>query len=367
MPTTAITTTTNTTNTSSLFNSFVFRGIDIRETSMAACRIQRFLTYFFLEMSSCILCLLSIDRFFGIVLVLKAFRFNRASIAHKIVLILVCLIAAVNCHFLIFMGYYETRTVVTVAGGNQTLSRVVCRPDKSNYYYTRFWKAFFFLDTIIYTNIPFLVMVTCNVCIIAKIVKSRVRSKQVIIDRKKSLNNEKRIVKNTGSMLATEKRISIILVSISFSFLLFTLPVFIIEHLTHFSQDPSIYTNNPNWDIIVACAYMMMHFNHMINFFFYCFMGPKFRNEIKKLLLLFMPAKRSIRPTKLSKSHYNTTNPNTKSNSNQKFESAAQNSQNLELLMKNNDFLKKFYSNSKHIKQDSIKLYKLKRLSTTVI
>ena len=78
-----------------------------------------------------------------------------------------------------------------------------------------------------------MVMIVCNVCIVAKIVKSRVRSKQVIIDRKnrKEKKSSNQILKNTNTMLATEKRISITLVSISFSFLVLTLPVFVVELL----------------------------------------------------------------------------------------------------------------------------------------
>ena len=87
-----------------------YAGFDIRETSIVVCRMQRFFTYYSLQLSSCLLCLLSIDRFFGIVLALKAFQLNRSSIARKIVVILVCLIAFFNAHFLIFMGYNVTTT-----------------------------------------------------------------------------------------------------------------------------------------------------------------------------------------------------------------------------------------------------------------
>ena len=222
-------------------NKFRFKGFDIRETSIVACRLHRFFTYYFLQMSSCLLCLLSIDRFFGIVLALKAFRFNRSSIAHKVVLIVGFFITLFNAHFLVFMGYYETVTDSVVSlnhtGIANTRRIVVCDPDPENLVYKKFWHVFFFFDTIVYTLIPFVVMITCNVCIVAKIVKSRVRSKQVVIARQKSRKclstlHANQIVKNTSSMLATEKRISIILVSISFSFLVFTLPVFVIEHIT---------------------------------------------------------------------------------------------------------------------------------------
>ena len=212
------------------------KGFDIRETSIIMCRMQYFITYYFLQLSSCTLCLLSIDRFFGIVLALKAFQFNRSSIARKVVLILLCLIALFNLHFLLFMGYYSGHSE-QYHTSNET-NFVVCDVDKINQpIYKKFWRVYFFFDNIIYTQIPFMVMIVCNVCIVANIVKSRVRSKQVIIDRKKrkdkfkSKTSSNQILKNTNAMLATEKRISITLVSISFSFLVLTLPVFVVELL----------------------------------------------------------------------------------------------------------------------------------------
>ena len=52
-------------------------GVDIRDKSLLFCKVHKFLTYFFLQLSSCLLSMLSIDRFFGVVFVLKAFTFNR--------------------------------------------------------------------------------------------------------------------------------------------------------------------------------------------------------------------------------------------------------------------------------------------------
>jgi hypothetical protein len=226
-------------------NKLIFKGFDIRETSLVVCRLQSFLSYYFLQLSSCLLCLLSIDRFFGIVLVLKADRFNRSSFARKTVLVLVLIIALFNLHFLIFMGHIDTKVSVLNRANDtidvETRRTIVCDVDNeaANGLYKRIWTGFFYLDAIIYTKIPFVIMIACNVCIVAKIVKSRVRSKQVIIDRKRqksmasigSGGSSLKLLRNTSTMLATEKRISIILVSITFSFLVFTLPVFIVEHL----------------------------------------------------------------------------------------------------------------------------------------
>ena len=61
-------------------SAWQIEGFDIRETSLVACRIHIFLTYYFLQLSSVILCFLNIDRLFGCVLVLKSSKFCQPNV-----------------------------------------------------------------------------------------------------------------------------------------------------------------------------------------------------------------------------------------------------------------------------------------------
>ena len=278
----------------------IFKGIDIRETSLYACRLHRFLTYFLLQFSSVILCMLSIDRFFGCVLVLKSSRFCKPSIARKLVVGIMFTLAALNSHFLVSMGYtVDTQDPRT----NRTLTRVFCEPNELDTAYRLFWSAYFYIDTAIYCIVPFFVMLTCNLVIISKIISSRIRSKQVVMNhnRKKAfivqkshqqqqqpttaVNTPSNSANNNNSsrnyMLVSERRISIILVGISISFVLFTLPVFVMENVS------DAYYVHPTMHLLLALAYMLMYLNHVINFFFYCSLGPTFRKEVRKLVPKF--------------------------------------------------------------------------------
>ena len=96
-------------------------------------------------------------------------------------------------------------------------------------------------------------------------------------------------------MLASERRISFILIGISVSFFIFTLPVFIMENIN------DSYFDNPNMEIALACSYMLMYLNHVINFFFYCSLGPNFRKEVKKILPKFLFKNNRISPLKISR------------------------------------------------------------------
>jgi hypothetical protein len=280
----------------------IFKGFDLRETSLAMCRVHRFLTYYLLQLSSILLCMLSIDRFFGVVLALKAFTFNKISIARKVILIAIVLLFLFNIHFLIAMGYEQ---VVLERESNQTTNqsesnkryKIKCAPNRSSKVYYSFWQMYFYFDSIIYCIIPFIIMITCNVFTILKMVKSRVKSKQVIYSKKFSKNKTESntIMKNSNTMLANEKRISAILIGISISFLVLTIPVFIMENLDdeHF--------RNPVLEVALALSYALMYLNHVINFFFYCAFGPKFRKEVKKLFPCLFPQANKIDPLQVSK------------------------------------------------------------------
>jgi hypothetical protein len=288
----------------------IFKGVDIRETSVLACRLHRFLTYFLMQLSSSILCMLSIDRFFGCVLVLKAGRLCKPSIARKIVLAITLTLALFNSHFLTSMGH--TRFVHDPAA-NRTYEFVQCEASSSSssssssHHYVNFWTAYFYMDSLIYCILPFVIMITCNILIISKIVSSRIRSKQVIFNRiaKKSKTNysmhksssyqpqlhQNSTINNTklssasannnssNYMLSSERRISFILIGISVSFIVLTLPEYVMEHL-----NDREYEARPYMELGLAIASMLMYFNHVVNFFFYCSLGLNFRKEVRKLL-----------------------------------------------------------------------------------
>lgn len=270
----------------------IFKGFDIRETSLAACRIHRFLTYYFLQLSSVILCLLSIDRFIGCVLVLKSSYFCKPSMARKIIIAVMISLFVFNSHFLIFMGEEIEFTI----DASSSIKIIQCHASNSSQFYNAIWDYYFYADSLVYCIIPFIVMIICNISIIVKIISSGIRFKEALVTKKKKFNQNS--IKNSNrTMLATERRISFILIFMSLSFLLLTIPVFIMENLI--SEADFL---NPKLEIALAISYMLMYLNHVINFFFYCSLGLNFRREVKRLFPFFFRNK--IDPIKANR--YNT-------------------------------------------------------------
>jgi hypothetical protein len=140
-----------------------------------------------------------------------------------------------------------------------------------------------------------------------------------------------------------------------------------------FSKNPKVYTDNPNWEIYVALAYMMMHLNHVINFFFYCLIGPKFRSEVKKLLPKWCVKESSIRPLRQSSKSRNiitypsTTYKKTPTQSNKQVTNELEKNnmkpkhQHLELMTRTDDLIKKIYLISTKVEQKEIVLIKMNR------
>nr|QVK45807.1 G protein-coupled receptor [Proales similis] len=296
--------------------SGIFKGIDIRELSIVSCRIHRFFTYFLLQMSSVILCLLSIDRFFGVVLALKSYTFKKVSVARKVIVIAFATMFLIDSHFLFAMGHYEridslgnslsssaNRSQIggTTATARMSISKaeqlvVVCSPDQTNEFYEKFWEIYFYLDSTIYCIIPFFVMIICNSFTIYNMIKSKndSRPKTASISHRRAAVADPSKVTKVMRRQNNERRISLILIGISLSFLFCTLPVFIIE---------KNYEETTNWEVALALSYMLMYANHVINFFLYCSLGPRFRKELVGLFTY----SRKINPRNRSSRSYSNT------------------------------------------------------------
>ncbi len=129
---------------------------------------------------------------------------------------------------------------------------------------------------------PFLIMITSNCLIIGEIVKSRIKSNKVIIKRIRKTSRTRILENKSNAMLGSEKRLTFTLIAISLSFLLLTMPVFFVENLEAYEV---VDFGDDFWLTLKALAYMLMYMNHIINFFFYCLLGPKFRREVKQIVL----------------------------------------------------------------------------------
>ena len=112
---------------------------------------------------------------------------------------------------------------------------------------------------------PFIIMVVCNINIIHKVLLTKNRTKG---------KNLKRLRKIKG--------MCVMIVSVSIIFFILEAPVlmFIVLLQGDYIEDW------PHIDFVWTIVNLMMHTNHVINFFSYCMTGTKFRRELLRLLYL---------------------------------------------------------------------------------
>ena len=80
----------------------------------------------------------------------------------------------VNIHILVWYGtddlhtdYFSNHSSnITTSNHSNLKIRSFCHISKKSHVYAKFWQFFFYVDSMIYCVIPFIVMTTCNVFII---------------------------------------------------------------------------------------------------------------------------------------------------------------------------------------------------------
>ena len=126
-------------------------------------------------------------------------------------------------------------------------------------YYTDYiWP---WVDFLMYTGIPFILMMSFNIVIITKLSIAAVkRSRSTTRDSE----NRSSLSSLTGMLL-----------SVSFAFLVLTIPMTINYFPTKMSEE-SLY-------LVHVLSYMCIYTNHSSNFLFYCIGGSRFRQVLKDM------------------------------------------------------------------------------------
>ncbi|KAK6981873.1 hypothetical protein BgiMline_017221, partial [Biomphalaria glabrata] len=165
-----------------------------------------------------------------------------------------------------------------------------CMPAKQHIrLVTEIWP---WVDTLIYSLIPFLTITVLNIFIIKEVAGAR--SNRMLLSgsendnyilatnhRNSNVANQRRSNQNEGS------RLTALLLTVSFTFLVLTLPFNIVMIITRLWNDTSGKNNElqsmAQFQLIQAITELLMYTNHSVNFFLYCATGHKFRQQILDL------------------------------------------------------------------------------------
>ncbi|XP_069114725.1 probable G-protein coupled receptor 139 [Argopecten irradians] len=244
-------------------------NIDLQTESRLLCKLIAVLAYSTSQYSVWLIVAVTIERYIVVCHPLRASYFCNIPRARKIVCLLALLFLAINIHLLwtvdLIKETYNNHVVYKCEGAlsHKRLVEVV-------------WP---WIDALFYSFSPTLIIVMLNIMIIRQVIKATY-GRDVLQNGSLMKAESRRCTKDTNTKL------TVMLLTISFTFLITTLPMNIVMIVTRVWQDE--FQNDAA--ILAKCwlvrtiAELLMYLNHSINFFLYCATGQKFRNIVFRMV-----------------------------------------------------------------------------------
>ena len=239
------------------------------QRSIYLCRTYKFLTNYFSHCAVWILCTISLER----AAVTRRLVLNQTIFNHKhsycTLIIIYTILFFLNLHYLIFFGSEQEKIYQVTTNQTETLamcSSNLIRPPKQTYdYFLTFY--FSWMDFIINSLIPFIIILIANISVMYSVCQSRIMMKQLGIRQTRSTR---------------DTQLAYILFVSTFLFLLLTFP------LRVFSVVEPYLTYEKKY-LILADGIMrfLLYLDHGCGFYLYTFTGELFRRELRKFIYQF--------------------------------------------------------------------------------
>lgn len=258
------------------------------------CKILMFLTSFCMHFSNWILVAMTIERLIAIWFPLKVANWSTKRRAFIVLALMGLALSLINIH----------RMIMWIEVKRWAGSMCVHHPD-----YTHFNVNILpYLHATVYSFIPVIILVPCNIMIIV----SLKRSSKKLLKLTNKVNKEQAMEKEKQ-----QNQITVMLVSVSIVFVVLTLPYVIFFLIAIYWDFRYNYSGVAIYFFLEQVAYLSAESNHAVNFFLYFLTGKKFRDSFFRLLCCVcrMMGKDEKAQASTSQSKYNA--PNTKNVSNQ--------------------------------------------------
>lgn len=241
-------------------------GSSINDVSDVTCKLVQFLGYVCSDSSVWLIVTVTTERYIAVCHPLKTQMLCKTERAWKVSLIPILVICTINSHFFF-----------TVSIQNKP-NRDECEASPSfELLVNNIWP---WVDAVIYSFLPFVIIGILNCFIIRKISQAAKRRKG-FLQVKHRTTREVRRYKSSDS----NKKLTTILLSVSFTFLVTATPMNISLIFTAFwNRGPGDVKEAAMFHLIKTITELLMYVNHSINFFLYCATGQKFRRSLVKLL-----------------------------------------------------------------------------------
>lgn len=233
---------------------------------------------------------LTVERVIVITFPLHANRLASPTRAKVIICTLAVSFVVINLHFIETVGIVNYDANSTANTCNFKLR------------YVGFGKVWSIIDATLYSYIPLLLISIMNAAILVQVYKARKSRRMLFHAQHCSMRNAAPCVKivnnsypsggftnshqshaNASARSENGRQLTIMLVVISFFFLITTSPIVIFKTLIQFLDHSSL-ERKANLELVNTVTLHLMYLNHSMNFFLYCATGNKFRQQLKRLV-----------------------------------------------------------------------------------
>ena len=255
-------------------------GKDIREQYDWSCKMISAFGYIFSDYSVWLIIAVTVERYLVVCHPLKAQRMCTPSRAAKISIALFLALMLINTHFFwtVKIVYFEHKGEFFAqcdgAANFEALVRTV-------------WP---WVDAFMYSFIPFISILIFNALIIRKVFLARQERESLQSTPRRTLtllarSSSQRQPIGVRRVNQDSNRLTIMLLTISFTFLLTTLPMNIsMIVISIWSPDPTDLRQIARAKLARTVTELLMYCNHSVNFYLYCATGKKFRENVLRTL-----------------------------------------------------------------------------------
>ena len=256
----------------------ILTGIEMLHMSAASCKTFMFLLLFGQHMSAWLIVLVSLDRFVDVWFPFQSANLCNIGRARSIGIVLSLIMILSNGHV-----FWTIHLLPYFSDLNSTapLSSFRCAPHQDDWFMN---VAFNYVKFASYSFVPFSLVLLFNIGIIIRTIRMtllRRSSSQLRIHFRSSRRNDQSSTQSqNNSMLATQLKMTYMLLTVSFTWLILTAP-FNIQTLLALKDIR--FQSSARQLLSKTICFLLMYLNHSINLLLYCVTGRRFRAEMKDI------------------------------------------------------------------------------------
>ncbi|XP_052788786.1 probable G-protein coupled receptor 139 [Mya arenaria] len=251
-------------------------AIDIQHASNWLCKLVTFLGYVSSVTSVWLIIAVTIERFIAVKFPLRAPRICNVYRARVVILAIVVATCLLNMH-IIWTVELQTKD------HNGTLTSEC---EASQLHRVLVMEVWPWVDAAVYSLFPFVIISILNVLIVRCVLSARKQRSHM-----QNLGGTTKFLavnKQQGGKRPNEssKKLTCMLLAVSFTFLITTLPMNILLLVRAFTEEKNKDLNSHEYKkqfaqmtLARTIVELLMYVNHSVNFFLYCATGRKFRRE----------------------------------------------------------------------------------------